>query len=456
MAIGLIQNQGNNGLSLSSISVGATQGWLPTSAGSLLVACIGTLTKTVSSISGGGTWVRADGVAQGSVNCEIWYAPNSSAGVATITVTLSGADAVAVSIHEWSGLALAIPLERLGASAHTAGAASNPQTGSPSAFTNVVLEIVAANYIPTTSTVSSQTAGFTALTGENASTSLALVDSYLVSAAAADAKNNTWTLTPAVATAWAATAVLFVPPYVKWYLHDAATADAGTLPGAGTTTTGSATTTVTGASTNRSLDNTPGAGQTSVAFASAAATAQSQWVRRFCSGPIGGQSLLTTSAGFQLHYAAQQSNTNANFAPGACCVIWRPSTGVVVGRFVDIGAMGLGQALGGTVEAWPGSNSANTTAVTVLDGDIIVVEVWNNNPQGMTTSYTDTFYYDGTTEGSSSTAASFIEFANAILPAGAGPVIRTASPFGRKAVMQAINRASSYFRRLLPEHLARA
>src|SRR6266566_4640883 len=103
MAIVKVQDAGNNGVSLSSLAVTLTN---PTAVGNLLVACIATTgAATVSSISGGGTWSSAITQTGTGVRVEIWYAPNVSDGVTSITVTLSGADAVAADISEYAGAA---------------------------------------------------------------------------------------------------------------------------------------------------------------------------------------------------------------------------------------------------------------------------------------------------------------------------------------------------------------
>src|SRR5437870_13163490 len=96
-----IQDAGNTGVSLSSINVTLTN---PTGVSNGLIACVGTLTATVSSITGGGTWVSANSTSTAGLNLEMWVAPNVSDGVKTITVNLSGADAIAVNVSEYSGL----------------------------------------------------------------------------------------------------------------------------------------------------------------------------------------------------------------------------------------------------------------------------------------------------------------------------------------------------------------
>ena len=52
--------------------------------------------------------------------------------------------------------------------------------------------------------------------------------------------------------------------------------------------------------------------------------------------------------------------------------------------------------------------AGSTTAVTLQDGDILVFEAWDSCTQGMSTAYTDTYYYDGTTEDSTTTNAAYL------------------------------------------------
>lgn len=199
----------------------------------------------------------------------------------------------------------------------------------------------------------------------------------------------------------------------KFYLHDAATADAGTLPGATTVSLTSPTQTATEASTNRSMDAAIGPGQTSQAVSTTATkSTQGSWYRRFLSAPIAAQT-FANNASYTYQVGYSQSNTNSAINSGNLCLaVWRPSTGAVVGRIYD------------SVNSTAGGNTTNTTqqvgglgfsgaAVTSQDGDILVLEVWTANAQSMATSYTNTVFYDGTTESSTTNEAAFIEFTSA-------------------------------------------
>lgn len=196
----------------------------------------------------------------------------------------------------------------------------------------------------------------------------------------------------------------------KFYLHDAATSDTGTLPGATTVSAATPTQTATGASTNRSMDGAVGSGQTSQAVSTTATkSTQSSWYRRFLSAPIAAQ---TFAAGVITNYEVGYSQSNTNSAINAgnlCLAVWRPLTGAIVGRIVD------------NIPTTAGGDTASTTQqanglgllsaeVTAQDGDILVAEIWTANAQSMATSYTNTVFYDGTTEASTTNEAAFILF----------------------------------------------
>jgi hypothetical protein len=95
--------------------------------------------------------------------------------------------------------------------------------------------------------------------------------------------------------------------------------------------------------------------------------------------------------------------------------VWRPGTGTVVGRIWD--SLGGGNsttepAVAATEESADAALNG-TTSVTAQDGDVLVCELWRDGTvQGMGTAYTNTVFYDGTTEGSASTNAAYLLFAN--------------------------------------------
>jgi hypothetical protein len=221
---------------------------------------------------------------------------------------------------------------------------------------------------------------------------------------------------------------------VKFYLHDAATGDTGTLP-ASNATVSAKTAHQTPSLTNKSMDATIGVLQHSVALTTLANTVdQSTPIARFLSAPIAAQTIAVQTIGY--HFAHQQSNTNSNFDSVCVLAVWRPGTGTVVGRLLDSVSTGL-LANGGTTSEAAGSNSQFSTAVTSQDGDVLVAELWRAvTIQGMATAYTDTVFYDGTVDDSATDNAAFILFANDVtmftassaIPPGLGPVVGEVEP----------------------------
>ena len=96
----------------------------------------------------------------------------------------------------------------------------------------------------------------------------------------------------------------------KFYFHDAATGNTGTLP-TGENSASTASVTATGANTQRSMNDTIGVSQTSIALTTLASTsAQPCLFRMFESLPLAAQ---TISAGnWQLSLAGSESNANSN------------------------------------------------------------------------------------------------------------------------------------------------
>lgn len=202
----------------------------------------------------------------------------------------------------------------------------------------------------------------------------------------------------------------------KLYFHNATTTNTGTLPGASTQSSTSPGVTATGASTNRVLDDTIGTSQASLSLTTLAqATAQNNWFGRFMTAPLAAQTI--SNAGWYCGGAASQSSTNSVFnAYAGCIYVWRPSGGgTLVGKIDDHNAASgiVWGSSAATAETWSDSHLVPVTlnaSVTTQDGDVLVVEIWSikNQTQSMATAYTNTVFYDGTTEVSSTSAASYI------------------------------------------------
>ena len=199
---------------------------------------------------------------------------------------------------------------------------------------------------------------------------------------------------------------------LKLYLHDATAPHnpGGTLPG-GTNVAGlTINVTATGASTNRWMNHLIGTSQVSQALTTAALSTaiQTNWFRRLISDRLEPQTIAAQT--IQIQLGASESNANSDmFENGRWYLaIWRPATGAVV------------QALVNDTGLWtePGTSETNSTksttstAGTAQGGDILVLELFSAQQQAMAVGYTNTVFYDGTTEGSTTSNAAFLLFAN--------------------------------------------
>jgi hypothetical protein len=194
----------------------------------------------------------------------------------------------------------------------------------------------------------------------------------------------------------------------KLYLHDAATGNTGTLPsGKQSATTDAQSSTPTGKNTQRSMDGTAGSSQTSASWSTLANTsAQPTMLRMFESGPLAAQTIA--AGNWQLSMAGIEANANANLHFTACVYVWRPSTGALVGsRIFDTTAASTGEP--GTSEAAVSDATISGGSVTTAAGDILVCEIWRDaTTQGNGIARACQFFYDGTTEASTSTNAAFL------------------------------------------------
>jgi hypothetical protein len=194
----------------------------------------------------------------------------------------------------------------------------------------------------------------------------------------------------------------------KFYLHDAATGNTGTLPsGTHSATTDAQSSTPTGKNTQRSMDGSHGTSQTSASWSTLANTsAQPTLLRMFESGPLAAQ---TIGAGnWQLSMAGVEANANANLRFTACVYVWRPGTGALVGsRIFDTTAASTGEP--GTSETAVSDTTISGGSVTTQAGDILVCEIWRDaTTQGTATARACQFFYDGTTDASASSNAAFL------------------------------------------------
>jgi len=149
----------------------------------------------------------------------------------------------------------------------------------------------------------------------------------------------------------------------------------------------------------RTMNTSIGTGQAaSVTSTSTTVNGQLSLMGKFCSPPLDGDQ---TVAGSNYYYnvASEESSSAANFWVNTLNLyVWRPSDGTKVGTIRDAANQSLISTEGSTGTEQSHVGTFTTSQVSALDGDVVMCEVWAFFTQGMATSYTGTFYYDGTTE----------------------------------------------------------
>lgn len=163
-----------------------------------------------------------------------------------------------------------------------------------------------------------------------------------------------------------------------------------------------------------------GTAQTSIAQTTdGTTTAETGYHARFTSNAL--QAGTYGSGTWTMAMAISESNANSNFFLGFSIYIWNPA-GSVRGFIYDATtAIGTepGTSEAGEVNNITGSN------VTASEGDFLVLEVWRTQTQAATMSYTNTIFFDGTTDptdgGATSDAAAYIQ-APADIPEYVAPV----------------------------------
>ncbi len=195
----------------------------------------------------------------------------------------------------------------------------------------------------------------------------------------------------------------------KFYLHDAATPNTGTMPGAGNAfivvgASGDTTGDATGARTARAANDTIGVLETSsLITANADTTGQSWGHRRFVSAPLAAVTFAAADGNWTLSDASVESNANHNGTIDLVIYLWRPGTGARLGTISvhPTHTVTTTKTARTATAAWSGTQA-------ILDGDILVFEISDEFIQSMGTAYTSNFYYDGTTEASTTSCASFV------------------------------------------------
>lgn len=165
------------------------------------------------------------------------------------------------------------------------------------------------------------------------------------------------------------------------------------------------------------MNTTIGAAQTTVQLASnASSSAQNYYFTRFVSPPLDAQTVSANT--WTYNFAARESSTSANFPCTGnnktiyiSCYLWRPGTGKVA-AILEGSSTGNNSEQGANISCFPTSFSGSQ--VTAQAKDVICLEVWFQITQGSATSYTDNYYFDGTTVNTTQGAivtnhASFLE-----------------------------------------------
>ncbi len=156
--------------------------------------------------------------------------------------------------------------------------------------------------------------------------------------------------------------------FTKLYLHDATTALAITLPGAGPQATSRFAAALN--STNRDASATIGVAQTSVVFTTAADTnPQSNAFRRFISPQLAAGTY--TNLNFTTSLARAESNLNSNFFWQCYIGVWTPESS----SYVEWnGAPSSAENTSAATQQAQAETTANVT-LTVADGDVLVVNI---------------------------------------------------------------------------------
>jgi hypothetical protein len=171
---------------------------------------------------------------------------------------------------------------------------------------------------------------------------------------------------------------------------------------------------------NRLMDTVIGTSQTSVANTSNASTsAVDYYALRFVSRKLNQTSVAANT--WTLNFAASQSNTLANFPVSGNnqpiyinAYVWRPSSATKVGTILDGNSASVYDEPTDTAERVMHGTFSGSSVASVQAGDVIVLEMWFRVTQGMTTAYTQTIFFDGTTENTTENAtvsnhASYLE-----------------------------------------------
>lgn len=187
----------------------------------------------------------------------------------------------------------------------------------------------------------------------------------------------------------------------RLYFHAASNALGGTFPTGEQSAAATADYNATGANTLKTMNTTVGTAQTSVpATTLARTTNQIGFYGFFCSPPFASnQTVGATGQTITLNIACQESSLSANLWADlrTNIYIWRPSTGALIGRINDLGAMtGMAEPGAFNSERCNQGITTTSTGIAALTGDVLICEVWEQHSQATSIAYTSTFFFDGT------------------------------------------------------------
>ena len=197
----------------------------------------------------------------------------------------------------------------------------------------------------------------------------------------------------------------------KFYLHAAhSTLPSTSLPAGGYVAEQSSWTanaTAYGAIYWYTLDNTIGTSQTSWTQSISLIGNYSIFNAMHVSNPLAAQTIASQTITYSGAAYAAYSSWYTPLAYIGHLYIWRPSTGTKVGTLFDntssVSPYFIEQAF---------TLTATSTAVTVQDGDLLVWESWGTMSIRKQVGFGYNVYLDGTTEGDSTSNASYIGFTN--------------------------------------------
>ncbi len=199
----------------------------------------------------------------------------------------------------------------------------------------------------------------------------------------------------------------------KFYLLDAATPNVGTMP-SGVLLVGSSFTATTGdaagARTARNATDVAGTSNPDIesTFTSTANTLAQIWGhRRFVSAPLAAHTFATGDGNWTFSFAALEGSTNHAGVFVCTVYAWDPTGGARRGTGNQL-VNQIFASLTATGETAYSSTQVWSTSLTINDGDILVFDVVDSFTQSMATAYTSNFAYNGTTEASTTTCASFV------------------------------------------------